>query len=82
MKLNVVSILVLCIFTQSKSLAKENRTSKVKRKPSTLGEISNEVTSQTSEDLKLRDYRRPDFSGGISTRDRGFSNLFDGKDCR
>ena len=82
MKLNVVSILVMCIFAQSKSLEKENRTSKLKKKPSTLGEISNEVATKTSEDLKRGNYRRPDFSGGISTRDRGFSNFFDGKHCR
>ena len=80
MKLNVLNILVLCLFTQSKSSVTENKTFKFRRKQSTSGGISNEVTSSTLEDSGRGDNRRHDISGGIGTRDRGFSNFFDGKE--
>lgn len=80
MKLSVLNILVLCLFTQSKSSVTENKTFKFRRKPSTSGGISNEVTPSTLEDSGRGDNRRHDLSGGIGTTDRGFSNFFDGKD--
>ena len=81
MKLNVLNILVLCLFTQSKSSVTENKTFKFRRKQSTSGGIRNEVvTSSTLEDSGRGDNRRHDISGGIGTTDRGFSNFFDGKE--